>query len=83
MSDRVEKSVVLNASIDRVWRALTDHNEFGQWFRVKLGGPFASGTVATGRLTYPGYERLKWEAKIQKMEGRICYLLHGVQLFCA
>ena len=43
MSDRIEKSIELNAPVERVWRALTDHNEFGEWFRVKLDGPFRTG----------------------------------------
>ena len=33
MSDRIEKQIELNASISRVWRALTDHREFGEWFK--------------------------------------------------
>jgi uncharacterized protein YndB with AHSA1/START domain len=69
MSDRIEKSIELNAPIERVWRALTDHNEFGEWFRVKLDGPFAPGEVATGRITYPGFEHVKWEARIERMEA--------------
>ena len=69
MSDRIEKTIDLDAPIDRVWRALTDHEEFGAWFRVKLDGPFVPGEVATGRITYPGYEHFKWEARIQAMEA--------------
>ena len=38
--DRIEKVVDLAAPVSRVWRALTDHEEFGQWFRVRLDGPF-------------------------------------------
>jgi uncharacterized protein YndB with AHSA1/START domain len=68
MSDRIEKSIELNAPVERVWRALTDHIEFGEWFRVKLEGPFIAGEVAKGRITYPGYEHLKWEAVVQKLE---------------
>jgi uncharacterized protein YndB with AHSA1/START domain len=68
-SDRIEKSIELNAPVERVWRALTDHNEFGEWFRVKLDGPFAPGEVATGRITYPGFEHVKWEARIERMEA--------------
>jgi uncharacterized protein YndB with AHSA1/START domain len=52
----------------RVWRALTDYREFGQWFRVKLDGPFVPGPVSRGNITYPGYEHLKWEAVVEKME---------------
>jgi len=66
--DRIEKRIQLNAPISRVWRALTDHREFGLWFRVKLDGPFAPGQVSRGWITYPGYEHLKWEAVVQKME---------------
>lgn len=67
MSDRIEKTITLNAPIDRVWRALTDHAEFGEWFRVKLDGPFVPGEVSTGRITYPGYEHVKWQARIKEM----------------
>jgi uncharacterized protein YndB with AHSA1/START domain len=68
MADAVTKEVELKASPARVWRALTDHEEFGQWFRVKLDGPFVKGKVATGRITYPGYEHLKWQATIKEMQ---------------
>jgi uncharacterized protein YndB with AHSA1/START domain len=67
MSDRIEKRVELKASVSRVWRALTDHREFGEWFRVKLDGPFVPGQLSTGHVTYPGYEHLKWTATVQKM----------------
>ena len=69
MTDRVEKIVELKAPVSRVWKALTDHEEFGKWFRVKLDGPFAPGQVSRGHVTYPGYEHLKWEAVVQKMES--------------
>ena len=69
MSDRIEKTIELNAPIERVWRAVTDHREFGEWFRVKLDGPFVPGQVATGRITHPGYEHVKWEAQIKAMEA--------------
>jgi uncharacterized protein YndB with AHSA1/START domain len=68
MSDRIEKRIELAAPISRVWRALTDYREFGQWFGVKLDGPFAAGQVSRGHITHPGYEHLKWEAVVQKME---------------
>jgi uncharacterized protein YndB with AHSA1/START domain len=67
-NDRIEKRIELSAPLSRVWRALTDHREFGLWFRVKLDGPFVPGQVSRGWITYPGYEHLKWEAVVQKME---------------
>lgn len=68
MSNVIEKRIELNAPVSRVWRALTDYREFGEWFRVKLDGPFTPGEISTGHITYPGYEHLKWEASVQKME---------------
>ena len=66
--EKIEKRIELKAPISRVWCALTDHREFGEWFRVKLDGPFVPGQVSTGQMTYPGYEHVKWEAVVQKME---------------
>jgi uncharacterized protein YndB with AHSA1/START domain len=68
MENRIEKRIELEAPVSRVWRALTDHREFGEWFRVKLNGPFVPGKATHGQVTYPGYEHLKWEAVVQKME---------------
>lgn len=68
MQDRIEKTIELKAPIGRVWRALTDHNEFGEWFRVKLDGPFVVGETTHGYITYPGYEHMKWETEVQAME---------------
>lgn len=68
MNDRIEKRIELNAPVSRVWRALTDYREFGQWFRVKLDGPFVVGEVSRGHMTYPGYEHLQWEAIVQTMK---------------
>ena len=67
-NDRIEKQIELRAPVSRVWRALTDYREFGEWFRVKLDGPFVPGQISRGQITYPGYEHVKWEAVVQKME---------------
>ena len=68
MTDRIGKTIELKAPPARVWRALTDHREFGTWFRVQLEGPFVPGQAARGHITYPGYEHLRFEAMVQKME---------------
>ena len=68
MNDRIEKRIELKAPVSRVWRSLTDYREFGEWFHVKLEGPFAPGQVSRGRITHPGYEHVKWEAVVQQME---------------
>jgi len=68
MSDRIEKRIELNAPVSRVWRALTDHREFGEWFKVNIEAPFKPGKPARGQITHPGYEHVTWQATIQKME---------------
>lgn len=67
-NDRIEKRIELKAPVGRVWRALTDYREFGEWFRVKLEGPFVPGQTARGNITWPGYEHLVWEAVVQAVE---------------
>jgi len=67
-TDRIEKRIELQAPVSRVWRALTDHREFGEWFRVKLEGPFVPGRTSRGNITTPGYEHLRMEVVVQKME---------------
>lgn len=64
----IEQSVELIASPARVWRAITDYREFGEWFRVALEQPFAVGAESTGHITHPGYEHLRWTARVVAME---------------
>ncbi len=49
--DRIEKQVVLRASVDRVWRAISDSQEFGRWFGVQFDGPFVTGTSVAATIT--------------------------------
>ena len=68
MSDRIEKTIELKAPVARVWKALTDHHEFGKWFQVRLEGPFVPGKVSRGQITHPGYEHVRWKAVIRQIE---------------
>ena len=67
-TDRIEKTVTLRAPRSRVWRALTNADEFGTWFRVKLEGAFAEGATVRGRITHPGYEHVKMEVIVERIE---------------
>lgn len=68
-TDRIEKQVLLRAPRSRVWRALTDAEQFGTWFRARLETGFAVGQRAVGKITYPGYEHLSFEAVVERMEA--------------
>ena len=74
--DRIEKRIEVKASQSRVWRALTDHKEFGEWFRVKLESPFVPGKSTKGNITYPGYEHLVMDVAVQKMEPEHLFSFH-------
>lgn len=67
-TDRIEKQIELKAPVSRVWRAITDHREFGEWFKVELGSPFIPGKTTLGRITHPGYENLVMEVFVESME---------------
>jgi uncharacterized protein YndB with AHSA1/START domain len=49
-TDRIEKKILLHATLERVWRAISDSNQFGAWFGVAFDGPFAEGVHLTGRI---------------------------------
>ena len=67
MNDRIEKTIALNAPVSRVWQALTDHQQFGTWFRARLDGPFVPGQTAQGGVTSPGYEHLRFVVMVREM----------------
>ena len=68
VTDRIEKTVIVKAPRSRVWLAISDATQFGQWFKVKLDGEFKAGATITGTITYPGYEGLKLEMVVERIE---------------
>jgi uncharacterized protein YndB with AHSA1/START domain len=78
-SDRIEKRVLLHASLKRVWSALADSTEFGTWFGMKFEGPFVPGALMRGVIVptkvnaevakaQQKYEGMPVEITIEKME---------------
>jgi uncharacterized protein YndB with AHSA1/START domain len=78
-TDRIEKRIVLNAPLSRVWRALSDSTEFGTWFGVKFDGPFAPGAVMRGVIVpttvdaevakgQKAYEGVAFEIIVEQLE---------------
>src|SRR4029079_12481813 len=51
VTDRIEKTIVLHAPRARVWRALSNADEFGQWFGMRFDGPFKPGARLRGEIT--------------------------------
>jgi len=67
-SDRIETQTIVRAPRSRVWRALTDAQEFGNWFGVRPTAPFKPGARSTGAVTHKGYEHLTWDVTIETMD---------------
>jgi len=68
-TDRIEREILLEAPRSRVWRALSNAEEFGDWFGVALKGKtFAAGKRVQGQITYPGYEHVVFDVVIERME---------------
>ena len=67
-TDRIEKRIVLRAPRARVWQALANAEAFGEWFGVKLKGSFAPGARLPGEITHKGYEHVRFEITVERME---------------
>ncbi len=67
-TDRIEKQITLDAPPSRVWRALTEVQEFNAWFGVSLATPFAPGAEVSGQINIRNYEHLTMTIWIETME---------------
>jgi uncharacterized protein YndB with AHSA1/START domain len=74
-SDRIEKRITLRAPVSRVWRAITDSREFGEWFGFKLEGAFEPGRSIKGT-----YEGQLDEAAIVEAQKKIGVTPSAIQL---
>lgn len=68
-TDRIERSVHIRAPRSRVWRALSNAEEYGNWFGVNLKGQtFAPGQRVQGPITIKGYEHVMFDVVIERVE---------------
>jgi uncharacterized protein YndB with AHSA1/START domain len=78
-TDRIEKTILLKAPLAKVWRALSDSEEFGSWFGMRFNGPFAPGARMTGVIVPTAvnaevasaqkkYEGIPFEIAIEELE---------------
>ena len=69
-TDRIAKEILLRAPLARVWRAISDPDEFGSWFRVDMSGVrFEPGKPVHAKMTYPGHEGTPFEMVVDRMEA--------------
>lgn len=68
-TDRIERSIVINAPRPRVWRALANAEEFGAWFGANLKGKvFAPGQRVQGPITIEGFEHIQFDVVVERVE---------------
>ena len=67
-TDRIEKRIRLRHPRSRVWKALTDSQEFGKWFGAVFTEPFRPCARLRGKATHPGYEHLTMDVTIERMD---------------
>lgn len=66
-SDRIVEQVMLHAPRARVWQALADPRQFGEWFGVRVDAPFTPGARVRGAVTHPGYEHMTFEILVEQV----------------
>src|SRR5687767_11453761 len=67
-TDRIEKQVTLEAPRSRVWRAITDVEQFNKWFGVSLATPFTPAAEVSGKISIPKYDHVTMTIWIETME---------------
>ena len=68
-TDGIEREVVVNAPVARVWRALTDASEFSAWFGIKVAGTFAPGERIMGDMSgMPEHAGHEWTFTVVDVE---------------
>ncbi len=76
-TDRIERSILIQASRERVWRALSNAEEFGAWFGANLSGQvFKPGERARGQVTQCGHEHVYFDAVIQRIQPQDLLSFH-------
>lgn len=68
-TNRIERSIQIDAPRSRVWRALANAEEFGNWFGANLKGQaFAPGQRVQGPITIAGYEHVVFDVVIERIQ---------------
>lgn len=68
MQDCIEKEIAIDAPVSRVWRAITDVEEFSAWFGVNLESQFVVGAEVQGFMTHPKYTHIRMKVTVETME---------------
>ena len=71
--NKIEKQIELKAPLDRVWKAVTDAQEFGAWFGVKLEGQFRAGEPIQGKFTNAKYSHVTMNLTVKEITPKTAF----------
>lgn len=76
-TDRIERSILIQAPRERVWRALANAESFGTWFGAKLAGQtFEPGKRTRGQITICGHEDAWFDVVVERMAPPDLFSFH-------
>lgn len=68
-TDTITRSIHIKAPRSKVWRSLSDAEQFGNWFGAALKGKtFASGQRVEAAMTIPGCEHIAFDIIPERIE---------------
>ena len=68
-TDRIVRSIHIKAPRARVWRSISNADEFGAWFGANLKGQtFTPGQSVKGLITITGFEHVLFDARVERVE---------------
>lgn len=68
-TDRIERQILIEAPRARVWRAISNADEFGAWFGADLKGQrIEARRPLRGPITIKGYEHIMFDAIVETVE---------------
>jgi uncharacterized protein YndB with AHSA1/START domain len=64
---RIDRSVEVEAPIDRVWRALTDASQLSAWFQVTIEGAIAAGAEVWMTSVHPDHAGQRFKVRFLEL----------------
>jgi uncharacterized protein YndB with AHSA1/START domain len=64
---RIDRTIDIEAPVERVWLALTDASEIAAWFQVQIEGDIVPGADVWMTSVHPGHEGQRFAVRIVEM----------------
>jgi uncharacterized protein YndB with AHSA1/START domain len=68
VENKIERSVRINAPVERVWKVLTTEADFAKWFNVEMRGKFAPGAAVEMQSLYEECKHEVFTVHVQRMD---------------